>query len=98
MGGPVTLAQARDLPLDHLFVVADAVDTELGVTTSDLLDAEVLTASARNSRCVTVIAEANAWGRTHLVRVLAWDAVHRLITDPEALGGGVRPSILRGFI
>jgi DeoR family transcriptional regulator of aga operon len=72
-----------------LFLGVDGLDPEVGLTTPDILEAQLNALMIRVSREVTVVADASKLRRRSLSVIAKIDAVHRLITD-----SGADPEIL----
>ena len=82
--GPQAEQVLSGLNADHLFLGVDGLDPEIGLTTPDLLEAQLNTLMIRVSREVTVVADSSKFGRRSLSVIAALSDVDRLITDQRA--------------
>ena len=62
----------------------DGLDPEIGLSTPDLLEAQLNTLMMRISNDVTVVADASKLGRRSLSVIGGMDSVRRIITDDRA--------------
>ena len=89
--GPQAEQMVRDLHADHLFLAVDGLDMEIGLTTPDILEAQLNTLMMKASREVTVVADASKFGRRSLSVIGDLPSVKRVITDdrvsPEYVDG-----------
>lgn len=100
--GPQTVDSLRNLHVDRLFLGADGLSLRSGVTTANVLEAEVSRAMVRAASEVVVLADSSKIDRVGFTTILALNEVHQLITDsgaPEAftsalLAQGVRVSVV----
>jgi DeoR family transcriptional regulator, aga operon transcriptional repressor len=87
--GPQAERSIRELHADHFFLGVDGLDVESGLSTPDLLEAQLNGLMMQRSQEVTVIADASKFGRRSLSVISAINEVRRIITDdraqPEAL-------------
>ena len=79
--GPHAHETLRNLNADHLFLGADAIDVEAGLTTPDILGAQVALRMIELAREVTVVVDASKFGRHSLTLSGKMEDVDRLITD-----------------
>jgi DeoR family transcriptional regulator of aga operon len=79
--GPHAHETLRDLNADHLFLGADAIDVEAGLTTPDILGAQVALRMIELAREVTVVVDASKFGRHSLTLSGKIEDVDRVITD-----------------
>jgi DeoR family transcriptional regulator of aga operon len=79
--GPQAHETLRDLNADHLFLGADAIDVEAGLTTPDILGAQVALRMIELAREVTVVVDASKFGRHSLTLSGKIEDVDRIITD-----------------
>ncbi len=89
--GPQAEQMVRDLHADHLFLAADGLDLEIGLTTPDILEAQLNTLMMKAAREVTVVADASKFGRRSLSVIGELAMIKRVITDdrvpPEYVDG-----------
>ena len=64
--GPQAEQMVRDLHADHFFLAVDGLDLEVGLTTPDILEAQLNTLMMKAAREVTVVADASKFGRRSL--------------------------------
>jgi DeoR family transcriptional regulator, aga operon transcriptional repressor len=79
--GPHALETLRDLNVGHLFLGADAFDVEAGLTTPDILGAQVALRMIELAREVTVVVDASKFGRHSLTLSGRTEDIDRVITD-----------------
>jgi DeoR family transcriptional regulator of aga operon len=79
--GPQTLETLRSLNVDHLFLGADAIDVEAGLTTPDILGAQVALRMIELAQEVTVVVDASKFGRHSLTVSGRTEDIDRVITD-----------------
>jgi DeoR family transcriptional regulator of aga operon len=89
--GPQAERMVRDLHADHFFLAVDGLDLEVGLTTPDILEAQLNALMMRAAREVTVVADASKFGRRSLSVIGELSMVKRVITDdrvaPEYVEG-----------
>jgi DeoR family transcriptional regulator of aga operon len=79
--GPQAEQMVRDLHADHFFLAVDGLDLEIGLTTPDILEAQLNTLMMKAAREVTVVADASKFGRRSLSVIGELSMVKRVITD-----------------
>jgi DeoR/GlpR family transcriptional regulator of sugar metabolism len=82
--GPQTLEGLRDLHVDKLFLGADGLSVRSGVTTANLLEAEVSKAMARAASEVIVVTDASKINNIGFTTIIPLASMHQLITDAAA--------------
>jgi DeoR family transcriptional regulator, aga operon transcriptional repressor len=82
--GPQAEQVLSGLTADHLFLGVDGLDPSIGLTTPDVLEAQLNTLMIRVSREVTVVADSSKFGRQSLSVIAGLGDVDRLITDRRA--------------
>lgn len=95
--GPHAHATLRDLNADHLFLGADAIDVEAGLTTPDILGAQVALRMIELAREVTVVVDASKFGRHSLTLSGKIEDVDRIITDVRVSSAHVESLRQRGI-
>lgn len=89
--GPQAEQMVRDLHADHFFLAVDGLDLDIGLTTPDILEAQLNSLMIKASREVTVVADASKFGRRSLSVIGDLRTVKRVITDdrvePEYVDG-----------
>ncbi|WP_321477272.1 transcriptional repressor AgaR [uncultured Paludibaculum sp.] len=84
--GPQAEQTLRNLNADQLFLGVDALDPELGLSTPDILEAQLNALMIKVAKEVTVVADSSKLGRRSLSVICKTNAIHRLITDTGADG------------
>lgn len=82
--GPQTIEQLRTFHTDKLFLGADGLTLARGVTTANVLEAEVNRATIAASTEVIVVADSTKIGQIGLTTIAHYDNIHKLITDANA--------------
>ena len=80
--GPMALMSIRALHLDVLFMGVHGVSDSAGLTTPNLLEAEVDRALVAASEKLVVVADHTKWGVRGLARIAGLDEVDVLVSDP----------------
>jgi DeoR family transcriptional regulator of aga operon len=79
--GPQALETLRNLRVDHLFLGADAIDVETGLTTPDILGAQIALRMIELAQEVTVVVDASKFVRHSLTVSGKTEDIDRVITD-----------------
>jgi len=82
--GPQAERLITELHADHFFLGVDGLDPEIGLSTPDLLEAQLNTLMMRISNEITVVADASKLGRRSLSLIGGVESVRRIITDDRA--------------
>ena len=86
--GPTTLATLGRFSFDRMFLAAVGLHPRFGVTSTNLLEAEVKVASRRRAAWVGLVLDSSKWQRQALTRVAELHDLDLLISDaalsPEA--------------
>lgn len=82
--GPQAEQVLSGLNADHLFLGVDGLDPEIGLTTPDVLEAQLNALMIRVSREVTVVADSSKFARRSLSVIAGLGDIDRLITDHRA--------------
>jgi DeoR/GlpR family transcriptional regulator of sugar metabolism len=82
--GPPTIAQLNGLHADTLFLGADGLTFARGVTTANVLEAEVDRAAIAAASQVIIVADSSKIGLIGLTTIMPLDGVKKLITDMGA--------------
>lgn len=82
--GPQTIEQLRAFHTDKLFLGADGLTLTRGVTTANVLEAEVNRATIAASTEVIVVTDSTKIGQIGLTTIAHCNNIHKLITDTEA--------------
>jgi DeoR family transcriptional regulator, aga operon transcriptional repressor len=82
--GPQTIEQLRGLYADKLFLGADGLTLSYGLTTSNVLEAEVDRVAVAAASEVIVVADSSKIGVVGLTPIMPLSRLHKLITDSGA--------------
>ena len=82
--GPQTIEQLKGLHADKMFVGTDGITHSHGLTTANVLEAEVDRAMVSAATEVIVVSDSSKIGLIGLVTILPLANIHKLITDSEA--------------
>ena len=82
--GPQTIEQLRTLHADKLFLGADGLTFSKGVTTANVLEAEVNRATIAAATEVIVVADSTKIGLIGLTTIIPLSGISKLITDTNA--------------
>ncbi len=79
--GPFAERMLRSFNCSKLFVGVDGVDLQCGLTTTNMLEANLNSAMIDAAQKVIVLADSSKFGRRGLSKICDLDAVDRIITD-----------------
>jgi len=79
--GPQAERMLQDLHADHLFLAVDGLHPDEGLSTPDILEAQLNRVMIRVSSEVTVVADASKFGRRSLSLIGNVQCAQRVITD-----------------
>jgi DeoR family transcriptional regulator, aga operon transcriptional repressor len=79
--GPQAEHEISKLNAHHLFLGVAGVDLEMGLSTPDILEAQLNAAMIRVAREVTVVSDSSKFGQRSLSVISQMDMIHRVITD-----------------
>lgn len=82
--GPQAEQMLSGLNADHLFLGVDGLDPEIGLTTPDVLEAQLNSLMIRMAREVTVVADSSKLSRRSLSVIAGIGDIQRVITDHKA--------------
>lgn len=94
--GPQAEQTMHSLHADHCFLSTVGLDTEIGLTTLDIMEAQLNRRMIESSAEVTVLADSSKFGRRSLSLIADWRHVRRVITDAGALDADVEKLCHRG--
>jgi DeoR family transcriptional regulator of aga operon len=94
--GPQAEQTLKDLNADRLFMGVDGLDPAVGLTTPDVLEAQLNGMMIRVSREVVVVADSSKLNRRSLSLIAKVESVHRVVTDEHADAETVRALRERG--
>ena len=87
----------KDLYADRLFLAVDGFDLEIGLTTPDVLEAQLNSLMMTAAKDVTVVADHSKLGRRSVSRIGSIEQIHRLITDTKAPEDFIKALRARGI-
>jgi DeoR family transcriptional regulator of aga operon len=82
--GPQAEQMLRGLHADRLFLGVDGLDPDVGLSTPDVLEAQLNALMIKVSREVTAVADSSKFFRRTLSSIAGLQEVHRIITDDKA--------------
>jgi DeoR family transcriptional regulator of aga operon len=82
--GPQAEQMLSGLNADHLFLGVDGLDPEIGLTTPDVLEAQLNSLMIRMAREATVVADSSKFSKRSLSVIAGVGDVRRVITDHKA--------------
>jgi DeoR family transcriptional regulator of aga operon len=82
--GPQAEQTLKDLNADRLFIGVDGLDPVVGLTTPDVLEAQLNAMMIRVSREVVVVADSSKFKQRSLSLIAKIESVHKLVTDSGA--------------
>ncbi len=95
--GPHAEQMMQSLHADHCFMTAVGLDVDIGLTTLDIMEAQLNRRMVESAAQVTVLADSSKFGHRSLSVITRMDQVHRIITDGEAPNGDVEKLRSRGL-
>ena len=94
--GPHAEQTLRGLTADRLFLGVDGLDPEVGLTTPDILEAQLNAMMIRVAREVVVVADSSKFTRRSLSVIARLEEVHKVLTDDRVAPGTVAALKARG--
>lgn len=91
--GPHAEQALSNLNADRVFLGVDGIDPEVGLTTPDVLEAQLSALMIKVSREVVAVADSSKFMNRSLSVIARLDAIHKLVTDedvPEPMKGALR--------
>lgn len=82
--GPQTIDNLRGLHADKMFLGSDGLTFSRGLTTANMLEAEVSRAMVEAASEIIVVADSSKIGVVGLTTIIPMTKIHKLITDTEA--------------
>ena len=82
--GPQAEQMISGLHADHCFLTTVGIDATIGVTTLDILEAQLDAKILAAGREVTILADSTKFGHRSLALIAGVDRLHRIITDTGA--------------
>jgi|ERR1700733_6587108 len=94
--GPHAEQVMRSMHADHCFLSTVGLDLEVGLTTLDIMEAQLNLLMIQAARQVTVLADSSKFGRRSLAVIAEIAMVQRVITDTGAPADAVEALRARG--
>jgi DeoR/GlpR family transcriptional regulator of sugar metabolism len=82
--GPQAEQMISGLHADHCFLTTVGIDPSIGVTTLDILEAQLDAKILSAARQVTILADSSKFGHRSLAVIAGVERLHRIITDDGA--------------
>jgi DeoR family transcriptional regulator of aga operon len=82
--GPQAEAMMNEFHADRLFLAVDGFDLEHGLSTPDVLEAQLNSVMIRSAKEVNVVTDFSKLGRRSVSKIGPFDRIRRLITDNRA--------------
>lgn len=82
--GPQAEEMMHSLHADHCFLSTVGLDAELGLTTLDIMEAQLNRRMIERASQVTVLADSSKFGHRSLSLISEFRSIHRVITDSGA--------------
>lgn len=87
--GPHAEHMMSSLHADHCFMSCVGLDSEAGITTLDIMEAQLNHRMIQSASQVTVLADSSKFGHRSLSLIHDFRGIHRVITDTRAPGRDV---------
>jgi DeoR/GlpR family transcriptional regulator of sugar metabolism len=88
--GPMTLGVIEKFYFDRMFLAAQGVHSDFGLTNSNLLEVEIKVAAMARSRWTCLLADASKWQSRSMYRIAGFDEIDAWVSDSrlpdEAIG------------
>jgi DeoR family transcriptional regulator of aga operon len=94
--GPHAEQMMQSLHADHCFMSTVGIDADLGLTTLDIMEAQLNQRMISSAAQVTVLADSSKFGHRSLSLISDFRNVHRVITDTSAPTAQVEKLRARG--
>lgn len=79
--GPLVEQSLHDLVVQKVFLAAQSLDSEAGVTDTSLEIAQTKRAMVRVARQVILVADSSKWQRPGFIKVVPFDVIHTVVSD-----------------
>jgi DeoR family transcriptional regulator of aga operon len=83
MVGPQAERELSELNADHAFLGVAGVDLEMGLSTPDILEAQLNAVMIRVAREATIVTDSSKFHQRSLSVISKMDRIHRVITDNQ---------------
>lgn len=90
--GPIAEQTIAGLQVDKLFLAANGIDVQKGVTTPNLLEAQTKRAMVERAGEVILVGDHSKFGRVAFGHICGLERIHTVITD-DGLPGHVAEAI-----
>ncbi|MGI8961665.1 MAG: DeoR/GlpR family DNA-binding transcription regulator [Bryobacteraceae bacterium] len=94
--GPHAEQMMESLHADHCFLSTVGLDVEVGLTTLDIMEAQLNRRMIKAASQVTVLADSSKFGHRSLSLISDFRSIHRVITDTGASAADVEKLRSRG--
>jgi DeoR/GlpR family transcriptional regulator of sugar metabolism len=84
VAGPQTLENLEGIHADKMFLGADGVTLSGGITTSNVLEAEVDRKMVSVAEEVILVTDSSKIGEKGLISIVPLDRIHKMVTDTGA--------------
>jgi DeoR family transcriptional regulator, aga operon transcriptional repressor len=95
--GPHAEQMMHSLHADHCFMSTVGIDAHIGLTTLDIMEAQLNRRMIESAAQVTVLADSSKFGHRSLSLISDFRAIHRVITDTGAPAADVESLRSRGI-
>ena len=95
--GPHAEQMMHSLHADHCFMSTVGLDTEVGITTLDILEAQLNRRMMESAAQVSVLADSSKFGHRSLSLISDFSSIDRIITDTNAPAADVEKLRSRGL-
>lgn len=82
--GPLAEQSLQHLRADILFLGVEGIDARFGLSTANMLEAELNRAMVSAAHQVVAVCDSSKFGRRSLSPIVPIDAIHQIITDKQA--------------
>lgn len=95
--GPHAEQMMHSLHADHCFMSTVGLDVEVGLTTLDIMEAQLNRRMIESAAQVTVLADSSKFGHRSLSLISDFRPIHRVITDSQVTSADVDKLRARGI-
>ncbi len=95
--GPHAEQMMHSLHADHCFLGTVGLDADLGLTTLDIMEAQLNRRMIESAAQVTVLADSSKFGHRSLSLITDFTSIHRVITDTDAPAASLEKLRSRGL-
>lgn len=82
--GPHAEQMMQSLHADHCFMSTVGLDADVGITTLDIMEAQLNRRMVQSASQVTVLADSSKFGHRSLSLICDFTSIHRVVTDVNA--------------